>query len=168
MKLAAEEVAAMWKDRAQYPVGKRADTYAYGIGSWVLGKEGVVKGTQAAQAQAKAGAGSQKDPEVEKLLKIFKQAMQNRQKAIQAQGGQPEQITDEDWWRGASRVERSSWLRAYYAEFSGQLVVTMAQASDCISCYGEGTTPEMVEGKVVRTPCYLCQQTKYLRSLRAY
>ena len=61
------------------------------------------------------------------------------------------------------------WLRAYYAEYGGELKVTYATAQQCISCYGAGNTPEMGEdGRMVRMKCYLCQNTKWVRSFKAY
>ncbi|MCK5940772.1 MAG: hypothetical protein KAI24_02285, partial [Planctomycetes bacterium] len=66
-------------------------------------------------------------------------------------------------------AEQASWLRAYYAEYGGQLEVTFASAQQCISCYGAGSTPEIgPDGKMVRMKCYLCQNTKWVRSFKAY
>ena len=60
-------------------------------------------------------------------------------------------------------------MRAYYAEYSGQMVVTYASAQQCISCYGEGSMPEVnADGKPVRSKCFLCQGTKWQRSIKAY
>ena len=84
------------------------------------------------------------------------------------QEGQREQ-TEEGWWGDASKSEQASWLRAYYAEYGGELKVTYATAQQCISCYGSGSTLEMgPEGRMVRRKCYLCQDTKWVRSFKAY
>ena len=74
-----------------------------------------------------------------------------------------------DWWREAERVDRAGFLRAYYAEFGGQMAVTFATVSPCISCSGEGTVPELGgDGRIVRNKCFLCHDTKWLRSFKAY
>jgi hypothetical protein len=175
-KLDVEEVKKLWADRAKYPMGKRTEHFAYNLGSWILGEEGIQKGTSQAKAKEQQGAddpkkdeGSQRD--VEKIARALKQALERRRAAAGQGGGQEGQKeqTDEDWWKQAARVEKVGWLRAYYAEFGGQLKVTFASLEPCISCYGEGTTPEMSpEGKMVRTKCFLCHGLKWLRSFKAY
>ena len=174
-KLDVEEVKALWAERAKYPVGKRTEHFAYQLGSWILKEEGILKGTSQGKANEQQGGkepnkdeGSQRD--VEKVARALKQALERRRAAVQGGGqeGQQEQ-TEDDWWRQASRIEKVGWLRAYYAEFGGQLKVTFAALEPCISCYGEGTTPEMSpEGKMVRMKCFLCHGTKWLRSFKAY
>ena len=78
-------------------------------------------------------------------------------------------MTPEGWWDDASKGERISWLRSYYAEFGGQLVVDYASTQDCISCYVDGSTPGVdTQGKPVRNKCFLCQGTKRTRSFKAY
>lgn len=174
LRVEPAEVQALWTERAQFPVGKRTDHFSYGIGSWVLGEEGILKGTKQGDANAKAaGGGAPKDQgnsrDVERLARTLREALERRRAAVQGEAGADREQTDEDWWRQASRTERTSWLRAYYAEFGGQLVVTYQTVSPCISCYGEGTTPEVnPEGKLVRNKCFLCQGTKWLRSFKAY
>ena len=76
--------------------------------------------------------------------------MERRRSATQA-GAEQRQQTDEGWWGEASRAEKANWLRAYYAEYGGQLVVRYASVQKCLSCYGEGSTPELDgNGKTVR------------------
>lgn len=171
LRLEPAEVQQLWSDRARFPVGKRTELFAYGVGSWVLGEEGILKGTKQGEANSKQAPpkedGNSRD--VERLARALREALERRRSAVQGQAGGQKEQTDEDWWRQASRVERTSWLRAYYAEFGGQLVLTYQSVSPCISCYGEGTTPEVDgEGKLVRNKCFLCQSTKWLRSFKAY
>ncbi len=42
------------------------------------------------------------------------------------------------WWKAASRDEEKAWLCAYYAEFSGDLVVVNAHLKACVTCAGGG------------------------------
>lgn len=171
LRLEPVEVQALWADRARYPVGKRTELFSYGVGSWVLGEDGILKGTKQGEVKDKQAPpkeqGNSRD--VERLARALREALERRRAAVQGQGAGQQEQTDEDWWRQASRSERTSWLRAYYAEFGGQLVVTYQGVQPCISCYGEGTTPEVdPEGKLVRNKCFLCQGTKWLRSFKAY
>ncbi len=171
LKLEATEIKQLWADRARYPVGKRSEHFSYAIGSWVLGDTAILKGTEAGKAKEKQGGAPDptKDREVDKLQKLLKQAMERRRAAVQGPAGGQQEQTEEDWWRDATRVERTGWLRAYYAEFGGQLVLTYQSVSPCISCYGEGTTPQIdSSGKMSRSKCFLCQGTKWLRSFKAY
>ena len=54
VRYSSEEVERFWTNRDRYGTG-RSTVYAYGIGSWVLGKEEVVEGTR----QAESGPRSQ-------------------------------------------------------------------------------------------------------------
>ena len=173
LELEGDEVKALWAQREKYSVGKRTEYFAYGVGSWVLGEKEILKDTAAGKVKDKQQANKQERPQqgqgrdVERFAKLLRQAMERRRGQAQ-QGGQREQ-TEEGWWGDASKSEQASWLRAYYAEYGGELKVTYATAQQCISCYGSGTTPEIgPEGRMVRMKCYLCQNTKWVRSFKAY
>lgn len=173
LKLDANEVKQLWGERKNNAVGKRTETFSYGVGSWVLGDEAILKGTATGKEIDKQKKDQEptnpNSKEMERFQKLLKQALDRRRQAVQGQDGEKKEQTDEDWWRQADRGEKISWLRAFYAEFGGQLVVTYATVSPCISCYGEGTVPEISgDGKMVRNKCFLCQSTKWLRSFRAY
>lgn len=170
-KLELDEVKALWADRAKYPVGKRSELFSYGIGSWILGDSGIQKGTEVGKQKAAADQKEdQNSGDVAKVARALKQALERRRTAAQGQAGQQQkEQSDEDWWQQASRDERRGWLKAYYVEFGGQLVVTSASLQPCISCFGEGTTPDVGEdGKLTRTKCFLCHGSKWLRSIKAY
>ncbi len=171
LELTPEETEQMWSNRKSHPTGRRTEHFNYGIGSWVLGEKEILKDTSAGKATAKTKANkkepSGKDRDIERFAKLLRQAMERRRSA-QSQGEQ-KQLTPEAWWEDASKGERVSWLRSYYAEFGGQMVVDYASAQQCISCYGEGSTPEVDgQGKPVRKKCFLCQGTKWTRSFKAY
>jgi|JRYL01.1.fsa_nt_gb hypothetical protein len=168
------EAKTLWPERVKFPVGKRAEHFAYGLGSWILGEPAIVKDTAVGKAkdqQAQQNPGDQGNQrDVERVQRALRQAVERRRAAQAAgQGQQQQEESDEDWWREASRPERAGWLRAYYAEFGKQLVVTFASASACAACYGQGTQPEMgPDGKPIRAKCYLCHGTKWTRSFKAY
>jgi hypothetical protein len=172
MKLEATEIKELWANRKGHPVGKRTESFSYAVGSWVLGEEALLKGTSVGKELDKQNQNQQptnpNNAASQKFKKQLEEAMKRRQQAVQGAGAKKEQ-DPEDWWRQAERTEKITWLRAFYAEFGGQLVVTYATVSPCISCYGDGNIPEISpEGQMVRSKCYLCQATKWLRSFRAY
>jgi hypothetical protein len=172
VKLDATEVKQLWADRANYSGGKRSEHFTYSIGSWVLGEEKILKDTDQSKVTAKpdpaAAAPATTGQDAEKLKKLVKEAMDRRRQQAQGQEGS-KQLTEEDWWRDAAPVERTGWLRAYYAEFGGQLVLTYRSVERCISCYGQGTTLSIgTNGKMEQVPCFLCQKTKWVRSFKAY
>ncbi|MEZ6037711.1 MAG: hypothetical protein R3F29_09545 [Planctomycetota bacterium] len=170
MHLEPDEIKQMWQDRTKYPVGKRTEHFGYGIGSWVLGDQAILKDTAAGEAtqNQQQNQNSNANPQIERFARMLQDAMKRRQQA-QSGGQQAQELSDEDWWREATRGERISWLRAYYAEFSGQMTVKFATASPCISCFGEGSTTFIGgDGKPGKIKCFLCQGTKWTRSFKAY
>ncbi|MBL8749778.1 MAG: hypothetical protein JNK78_11505 [Planctomycetes bacterium] len=167
------EVKSLWEGRERFAIGKRSEHFAYGLGSWILGEAALIKGTHV----GKAGEKEKKEPvdentarDIQRVARIFREQMDKRASAQQgANKGADHKLTEEEWWRQASREEKVGWLRAYYAEFGGQLKISFANVSPCVSCFGEGTTPEVTgDGKMVRTECFLCQGTKWLRTFKAY
>lgn len=171
LRIEANEVREFWGARAKTPLGKRAEHFGYGVGSWVLGKEAILKGTDRGKAESKQqkdDTQGENDPQMARYVKMLKDAYKRRQQAQQA-GQQEEKMTPESWWVQAARDERIRWMKAYYAEFGGQLVVTYQTVAPCISCFGEGTTASLApDGKMMRSECTLCQGTKWLRSFKAY
>ncbi|MCB9878468.1 MAG: hypothetical protein H6835_12785 [Planctomycetes bacterium] len=170
LHLEVDEIKQMWQDRAKYPVGKRTEHFSYGIGSWVLGDQAILKDTAAGEAtqSQQENKVDNANPQIQRFAKMLQEAMQRRQRA-QGGGQQAQEQSDEDWWREASRGERIGWLRAYYAEFSGQMVIKFATASPCISCFGDGSTTFIGgDGKPGKIKCFLCQGTKWTRSFKAY
>jgi hypothetical protein len=164
LQLKPEETRALWQGRAKYQGGKHPELFAYGIGSWVLGDKAILKDTKQGKAQAPPKDAGQ-DREIERIQRMIQQ---QHARASKGDANQKQEDTDEDWWRSAQHSERAGWLRAYYAESSGDLVLVAAYLTDCPTCAGEGTIPEVVDGKVKKQPCFLCHGHKYLRSFHAY
>ncbi|HEB54247.1 MAG TPA: hypothetical protein ENI87_13420 [bacterium] len=171
LELEPDEIRSMWDNREKYPMGKRTEHFSYGVGSWVLGEKEILKDTARGKANQKQTGKQQpkgNDRNIERFAKLLRQAMERRRQAAQG-AGQEKTLTEQGWWEQASRQEKIGWLRAYYAEYGGQLKVKFASVQPCISCYGEGTTPEIDgNGKMVRSKCFLCQGTKFVRSFKAY
>ncbi len=167
--LKADEVDAFWKRRTDKTVGApaRAERYAYGIGSWVLGADRILKDTKQGDAE-KGDAKDQPTAADRELERIARRMAEARRRSQQAASAKNEQVTEEDWWKAAQRVERALWLRAYYAENSGDLAVENAYSDPCITCAGEGTLEVTSDtGRPEKRKCPTCQGTRFMRSFRA-
>lgn len=170
-ELPPDEVDRFWslrKDRDVVPTtSTRIERYAYGIGSWVLGADKVLKDT-------KQGSSEQKDPKQEsaeerEFERLARRIAEARRRAQQAQGGQQQKAyTEEDWWRAAQPNERRLWIRAYYAEYGGDMEVLNAYVDPCVACGGEGRIEVIGDtGRPVKVNCATCQGTRFTRSFRA-
>jgi hypothetical protein len=169
LHLDVTEVKTLWDGRERFPNCKQTEHFAYGIGSWLLQKDGVIKGTKEGKEQAKEGDDAQQKYELQRIAKAFREAMERRRSAAAQSGQGPKVETEDDWWAGAPRGDRISWLRAYYAEYGGKLVVTHAFVAPCQACSGLGTVSQPAEGgKIDKIPCYSCHETKWMRSFKAY
>ena len=96
---------------------------------------------------------------------------QRRERAGRGGGrrGGESRNTEEDWWDQADRNARVGWLRAYYAEHGGDLLVYRARVVPCINCIGSGQIEQLgTSGGVVAVECFLCHGTKFMRTIRAY
>ena len=171
LELPVEEVTSLFALRDKYPLGRRTEHFSYGIGSWVLGEVAILKGTK----QGAANQQAEKDPaqarEIDRIQRAIRQMMEQRRGAAGGgQQGQQQEQTDEEWWQAQDRSDRASWLRAYYAEFGGKLVVGASYTQSCFACSAHGTQTEFEPqtNKVVKVKCYLCHGTKWTRTFKAY
>ncbi len=172
LDIEAEEVENLWRQRLE--AGHvRATLYSYGIGSWLLGDDAVLKDTAHGDAAGQTvGAGdSAQDRELERIMRKIRE-VQKRGRQL-AQSGGPGgagsgEVSEEDWWRDASRQERTSWLRSYFAEYGGQMEVVRAFASECATCDGLGHLVQLGQsGREEKLRCPLCHGTRFTRVIRA-
>jgi hypothetical protein len=169
LEIEVDELKAYWADRAAHGRG-RAVIYSYGVGSWVLGPEQIVAGTKAAGDGGAGGAGGgagEQDPELDRIIrKLRENRDQQRRSGGGGAGGQEE--TEEDWWRAAERSDRAGWLRAYFAEFGGQMEVTNAYSNPCPNCEAAGFITVLGDsGREQKQKCPVCHGTKFTRLFRA-
>jgi hypothetical protein len=166
LKLEPAEVEELWGKRKEYRVA-RADRYLYGIGSWVLGKDEILKGTKQGESdQTQRDKQSDEEKEIERLARKIADA---RRRALAAGGGGgAKEYTPEDWWKAATPTERDFFIRAYYAEFGGDLEVTHASVDECLTCAGQGTIATLSDvGQSRNVKCPTCQGTRFKRAIRA-
>ncbi|MCA8956315.1 MAG: hypothetical protein KDC87_09580 [Planctomycetes bacterium] len=179
--LQTDEVEAMWKKRDEVAGAIQQQHYYYSMGSWVLGEKEVLKGTKQGEAEAKQAKTTKdtKETELEQMLKRRQEALRRAREAAKKgrRGGGPagkgqadvkKEVTPEDWWNSADRHAKVSWLKAYYAEFSGDMTVTGAFVTPCTMCAGAGrVASQSSNGGDEYRDCPLCHKTRYTRDIRA-
>ena len=167
LEIEPKEVAELWAKRLELS-NPRADLYSYGVGSWVLGADAVTKDTDAGAGGGNdSGSGSAQDRELERLIRKLRE-VRERGRAIAARRDTGQQQTEDDWWEDAERNERTGWIRAYFAEYSGRMEVTSAYAFKCPNCDGAGYLVTVgSSGEEQRAKCPTCQGTRFTRAIRA-
>jgi len=168
--LSPEEVDDFWVRRFEFRGGPHADRYSFGIGSWTLGTQAILKDTKQGRAAASQEQGSS-DRELERTTRRIREAQERarRSQTRQRQGGESEAVTPESWWEDARPEEKLVWLRAYYAEFSGDMKIVSAHLEDCTTCGGQGKLTYYSDvGEPKNTPCTTCHGTRYKRWIRAH
>lgn len=160
-----DEAKSLWQERSKYLKG-RTIVFSYGRGSWVLGPDAVIKGTKAEKGEDDPLADSD-DPELKRIIRLIQeQQRRSRQLASQRQDGEKE--TDESWWKSLKTIEKRQWLRAYFAEFGGQMEVASAHARPCENCDGKGTVTALGNaGRPQVSDCPVCHKTRFTRMIRA-
>lgn len=164
--LEAEEVRRFFELRENHTAAQRSDYFSYAIGSWVLGAEKVTKDTQRG-ADAQGDLDPADAREIDRIARAIAKSVEQSSRARSQEIGQ--EMTPEDWWTDADRQERVNWLRAFYGEYGGDLVMRGASILPCHTCGAAGQISQLGPGnKMIQVKCYLCQGTKYTRSFRAY
>lgn len=178
LKLEADEVEELWNDRMSVKGATQAQRYYFSVGSWVLGAQAVIKGTKQGDAEAASKAQgdgkAEKDKKLAEGIKRIQQALKRnrermkRRAARNGKQGKKKQVTPEDWWAGADRHARTTWLKAYYAEFSGDMLVVGRYVSPCTNCAGSGKIAVAgVVGQAQSQDCTVCRATRFRRDIRA-
>lgn len=168
LEITPEELKQFWAQREEHGRG-RAEIFSYGVGSWVLGEEAIIAGTKLEDGASGDSGGevTAEDRELERIIRKLREHRDQRRRAGGG-GGQGAEETDEDWWRDASREQRTGWLGAYFAEFGGQMQITNAYAEPCAVCEGLGYMVEIGDtGGEQRVKCGTCHGTKFTRLFRA-
>jgi len=168
LELEPAQVAELFAQRVKVDRSLKTEQYFYGIGSLVLGEQGVIKGTKQGD-QGDSGLAPTEDRELERLARRLREARERSARAMRGgQGGGDAKDTPESWWDDADRGQRTSFLRAYYAEFGGDLELVKAYVKPCVHCAAKGVEETLsMEGKRVSVKCFLCQGARFTRSVVA-
>ncbi len=163
------EVDALFKARKEIH-GLRSRKASYGTGSFILGKEGVLKDTAVGKRLSK-GKTKKGVPSANKAQRELQRRIQQylRRSQRQGQGGTQQTLqSPEAWWKATTSVRRQQWLIAYYAEHGGDLELLHPETRDCPECgargfiEGQGTEG----GRTIRLTCPICHGTRFFRILR--
>ncbi len=168
LQLEVDEVESMWAKRLEHSGAMDSAQYYYGVGSWVLGEEDIIKDTKQAKAQEKdADKKSERDQDMERLRKRIQEAIRRAQRGANAGGNEKKQITPDSWWEQAPRDVRFSFLKAYYVEHGGDLEIVGAYLDSCHNCAGRGRIQEQLStGKPRLVKCGVCHGTRFKRRIR--
>lgn len=172
LKLGVDEVTTLWSQRITAGAVTGTQLFAYGVGSWTLGDQKIMANTQQ-DKEDKAGTAdkvaNEQQQAAERQQRKIREFLERAKQAQQAAGASASKTeTDEDWWRAAPPDERANFLKAYYAENSGDLEVVTAHLTACVTCSGQGYL-EVIgnSGKEDKLTCLSCKGTKFKRWFRA-
>ena len=166
----ADETEEMWPKRLAFRGVARSEKYSYGIGSWTLGEDAIKKGSkQGAEEEKETVQKTSEQKNIERMARRIREAVERSRRASSQQRGQEKVFTEDDWWADAKADARALWVRAYYAEFGGDLELVNAYVIDCVTCAGRGdlATIGQTGGKERKVKCPTCQGTRHKRVIRA-
>lgn len=175
LEIETDEVERLWSERTKVKGATQGQRYYFSVGSWLLGPQAVIKDTKQGkvEAAAKASAQSENDKKVAEGVKRIQEALKRnrermRRRASQGKQGEKKEVTPEDWWAQADRHARTTWLKAYYAEFSGDMVIVGAYVSPCTNCAASGKVASTASvGASQFQDCPVCRATRFRRDIRA-
>ncbi len=141
---------------------------SYGEGTWILGEERARAGMEKTTAEEKDDGKTAEQREMEERVQRYLKNLETQKRAASGAAAEGE-ATPDDWWRQASVTERSQFLLAYYAEFSGDFETTTLEFKPCPICGGTGVI-ETVEissqgSQNRRLRCTICHGVAVKRAL---
>ena len=143
-------VRQMWANRRKV----RYFRASYGLGTWLLGREGALKGAEDDKDKAKKDKDKQPETEISKeraeLEKKIKTFLQNQEIARKAQSKDEQKEDREGFWKEYGALSKEQWLMAYFVENSGLFELAKHPNLDnCPDCGGKGTREVAVVGSNV-------------------
>ena len=131
--ITAEDVRALFAARER----QRSQRASYGPATWLLGDE-----ARAGLAEEEEGSGSArnsaKDAERQALEQKINRYIQNSQRSANASGASGTDDDPEAAWVDMSSSARAQFVRAWYAEHSGDMELVRVTFSNCRHCGGTG------------------------------
>jgi hypothetical protein len=168
-----DEVEQLWQNRNAVRGAGSSQRYYYSVGSWLLGAKEILVGTKQGEVEKKDAEREQRTDEQKKLdddVKRIQEAMRraNAQRNASRNPNAEKKETPEEWWADASPQARDTWIKAYYAEFSGDMERTDAFLEDCKPCGGSGRIAAQGSTTATQlTECGTCKGTRFQRNIRA-
>lgn len=142
--LTPDNVKEMWKNRKKV----RYTRASYGLGTWLLGKDGALKGEDEDDKKAKEKAPEselgKERAEFERKLKLF---LKNQEMARKSQSTDEKKEDRDAFWRDYGALSKEQWLLAYFVENSGLFELAKKPTLDnCPDCGGKGVREVDVVG----------------------
>lgn len=146
--LEPDEVIAYWATRKKV----RYQNATYGQGTWLLGEERAVAGTEDKSSEAE-GPTNARDAERQALEDKIQKFLQNQSRTRQRRTAEQEADEYEAFWAQMSIDDRAQWMRAYYVEFGGDYDLRgHPYLGHCPSCAGKGVREIINSGGGVSAP----------------
>ena len=132
--LEPDEIVAYWATRKKV----RFQNATYGAGTWLLGEERALAGTEDKSGAAE-GPTNERDAQRQALEDKIQKFLQNQARTRQRRTQEEEADEYESYWGKMSIDTRAQWLRAYYVEFGGDFELRdHPYLHSCPSCGGKG------------------------------
>jgi hypothetical protein len=132
----ADNVKKAWAARRRI----RWERASYGLGTWLLGKDAALKGSEDPSAKEAKAPVSEQDKARADLEKKLKTYLEGQELARKAKSSAEQKDDREAAWAELSVDNRRGWIRAYYCENSGDFEVDPRPIlAACKDCGGEGT-----------------------------
>lgn len=132
--LEPDEVVAYWATRKKV----RFQNATYGVGTWLLGEERALAGTEDKSGAAE-GPTNERDAERQALEDKIQKFLKNQARTRQRRSQEEEADEYEAYWGQMSIDGRAQWVRAYYVEFGGDFELRdHPYLHSCPSCGGKG------------------------------
>lgn len=136
------EIEALWATRKKV----RFQNASYGRGTWLLGEDRALAGSEKKKEAADRGQG-ERNAEREALEKKIEQFLKNQRRARSARSSADTEEDQVAGWASFPHASRSQWILAYYAEFSGDLEVRdHPYLRNCPTCAGRGIIEQISVG----------------------
>jgi hypothetical protein len=145
----ADMVKQMWAARKKV----RYNRASYGLGTWLLGKDGALKGMDD-EKEKKDKEKAKQDTEISKeradFQKKVEQFLKNQEMTRKAQSKDEQKEDREGFWKDYGALSKGQWLLAYFVENSGLFELAKHPILDnCSDCGGKGTREIAVVGSNV-------------------
>ena len=146
--LEPDEVLAYWATRKKV----RFQNATYGQGTWLLGEERALAGTEDKSAEPE-GPTNARDAERQALEEKIQKFLKNQARTRQRRTAEQEADEYEAFWAQMTIDDRAQWMRAYYVEFGGDFDLRgHPYLPHCPSCAGKGVREIINAGAGVSQP----------------
>jgi len=128
-----EHIRAFWLERKKV----RYQLASYGLATWLLGESDAHAGIEEQEEEEEPTSAT--DAARKKLEDKINRFLKNQTLARKAKSRQDQEGDYEKFWNSLPPTSRAQWIRAYYAEHSGDMdVKSPPRISNCPTCAGTG------------------------------